>query len=110
MKHLTRFDIRQEYKEISEAMAKTTLPLHELFLKAEDPSVAVLDFIEKVSSSMSQIKRLYAANAQDRNAVMPGIISEVNEIGVACNEMVEKAMASKEDPEDTNNGLDDGGG
>lgn len=106
MKHLSRFDINREFKELSECMSHTSLPLAEQFLKAEDPSLAVLDFIEKVGASMSQIKKLYASSADNRNAALSQIMGEVNEIGMACNEMAEKAKVSKVDPEDTNDKLD----
>lgn len=92
---IDRFQIRQEYDLLQSV-------LNEQFLKASDPTLSVLDFIETISNHMGHIKRLYAVDARNRNAAIPEIKKEVHAIVDACHALEQAMRDTEADPEDTN--------
>lgn len=107
MKHISGGDIRKQYDELNAALAESLVS--ERFLKPDDPSLSVMDFIQTVSASMGSIKRSYHSSANRNDMVQP-VLSDLDEIEAACAELREKLsreQSGDEDPEDDNKSVED---
>lgn len=101
MRELSGSDIRREFNKIQEALAQ----MDEKFVKADDPSLSVINFIERVSNSLAVVKNLYSKEAGDRNKIIGPVLQQANNIAMACNDIkisLQKIGSGQEDPEDTN--------
>jgi|GEM_PF-4853599 len=97
---ITRFQIREEVELLERAIDG----LEETFLSSSDPSIAVLAFVEKLSSQLGAIKHAYAHTAKDRNALPDQVMPYIRAIRDAC-AALEASLSGP--PEDTNRSLED---
>jgi hypothetical protein len=102
MKTISRFEIRQEYEMLQEALSGC---LSETFLKADDPSISVLNFIEKMSDHMGSIKRAYSMGDQNRNNIVSSVMKELMAISDGVDDLYASLERSQQSPEDTNKDL-----
>lgn len=96
---ITRFQIREDVKALEEAM------LGETFLRASDPSISVMTFLERVSSHLGAVKHAYARSANERSKLPDEIAPYVVAIRDAC-DALEAAMQNQDPPEDDNRSLE----
>lgn len=106
MKNITRFQIRKDWQELNEAIAR----MDEKFIKQDDPSMSVMNFIEQVSKSLTSIKSKYTQSADDRNRIIQPVLDDLKTIEARCAELrasLIKIASGEEDPEDVNKGVED---
>lgn len=99
MKVITRFQIREDVEAMERAMVDET------FLRATDPSVSVMSFIERASSQLGAIKHAYAHSMNDRNGLPDEIRPYLNAMRDAC-DALERSLEGP--PEDDNRDLEPG--
>ena len=99
MKIVDRFMIQQDLAALTEALQG------EQFLKSDDPSVSVLNFLEKVANATGAIKHLYAKDAADRNKMVGPVREQIADIKAACEALEQSLSAVKDSPEDNDSEL-----
>lgn len=97
---ITRFQIREDVEAMERAMR------NEAFISPSDPSVAVMSFIERVSSQLGAIKHAYQHSANDRNALPGQIMPYLNSLRDACDAL--ESTLHDAPPEDDNRSLEPG--
>lgn len=105
---MTGMDIRRTFVELQEALD----PLSEKFVKEDDPSLSVMDFMEQVHQAMGVVKQEYLRNANDRNQIIPAVVAQAEVVREACNNVIaslSRIASGQEPPEDVNKTVDSWG-
>lgn len=106
MKAVTRFQIRKDWAVLNEAVQR----MDEKFVKQDDPTMSVMNFIEKVSSSLGTIKSVYNQRSDDRNQIVAPVRQEIGEIEAACAELksaLVRMASGDQGSEDANKDIED---
>lgn len=88
---ITRFQIREDVEAIERAMVDET------FMRATDPSIAVLTFLERIATHVGAIKHAYAHSASKRASLPADVAPYIAAIRDACDALEDTFDAPAED-------------
>lgn len=103
MRIVTAGSIREAYEEVLAAA------LDEKFLKGDDPSAVVGDFMEQATNVLSSMRDMYNSRASDRESIVKPVLGMLGKLAtlVADAEETLKQHQDNGDPEDDNRSIDE---
>lgn len=101
MRELSGADIRREYNQVMKALS-------EKFLRDDDASIVVSEFIEKATLILTRIREMYNKESANRESIIKSVLDSFEDLEVVIEKAENKLQnhLAVGEPEDNNRSID----